>query len=166
MSYSQETKRLWRWVAVVAVLGVAAGVGLWFYLVSAREDVRRRRVIAGNEREAVLVLDGVAAAQQLHLQARGSYGTFPQLVEAGVFQAPALEGERLVTYGYAFDLRVATPAEGRPPSFTVNADPVRDRGPDQTGRRHFYAGSDVTGVRFHDERPATAADPPLPRAEQ
>ena len=166
MTYSQETKRLWRWVAVVAVLGVVAGVGLWFYLVRAREDVRRRRVVAGNEREAVLVLDGVAAAQQLQLETRGAYATFPQLVEAGVIQTRPLDGERLVTSGYAFDLRVTPPAEGRPPSYAVNADPVRDRGPDQTGRRHFYAGSDVTGVRFHDERPATAADPPLPRAEQ
>jgi hypothetical protein len=166
MSYSQETKRLWRWVAVVAVLGVVSGVGLWFYFVRAREDVRRRRVVAGNERAAVVVVDNVAAAQQLHLEARGQYGTFAQLIEANVFSAPALDGGRLVADGYAFDLRVTPPAEGRAPAFSLNADPVRDRGPEQTGRRHFYAGSDVTGVRFHDERPATADDPPLPRAEQ
>ena len=90
MAYSQETKRLWRWVAVLAVVGVLAAAGLWFYFVRARDEQRRRRIVAANEREAVLVVDGVAAAQQLHLQSRGEYGTFPQLVEAGVFRAPAL----------------------------------------------------------------------------
>jgi hypothetical protein len=164
MSYSQETKRLWRWIAVIAVLGVLAAAALSVYFVRAREDARRRRVVAANERAAVLVVDGVAAAQQLHLEARGEYGTFPQLVEAGVFRAPALDGERLVAEGYSFDLRVTPRAEARPPAFALHADPVRDRGPDATGRRHFYAGSDVTGIRFHDERPATAADPPLSRA--
>jgi hypothetical protein len=163
MSYSPETKRLWRWIGVIAVVGVLVAAGLWVYFVRAREDARRRRVIAANEREAALVVDGVAAAQQIHLEARGEYGTFPQLVEANVLQAPALSGERLVAYGYSFDLRVTPRAEGRPPAFALNADPVRDRGPDATGRRHFYAGSDVTGVRFHEERAATAADPLLPR---
>jgi hypothetical protein len=159
MSVSQETKRLWRWLAVVAVLGVLAAAGLWVALVRLREDARVRRVRATNEREAVLVIDSVAAAQQLYLEARGDYGTFPQLVEANVFQAP-LSGEALVTDGYSFSLRVTPKAEGRPPAFSINADPVSDA----TGRRHFYADSDTTGIRFHDERPATAADPPLPRA--
>lgn len=165
MSYSPETKRLWRWIAVIAVLGVAAGAALWVVYVRTSEEARRRRVVAANERQARAVVDNVAAAQQLHLEARGEYGTFPQLVEAGVFQAP-LSGDQLVAGGYAFTLRVTPRAEGRAPAFEVNADPVRDRGPDATGRRHYYAGSDVTGVRFNDERPAAAADPPLPRAEQ
>ena len=164
MTYSQETKRLWRWIAVIAVVGAAAAAALWVVFVRTSEEARRRRLIAGNERQARAVIDNVAAAQQLHLEARGEYGTFPQLVEAGVFQAP-LSGEQLVAGGYAFSLRVTPRAEGRPPSFELNADPVRDRGPDATGRRHFYAGSEVTGIRFNDERPATAADPPLPRAD-
>ena len=29
---------------------------------------------------------------------------------------------------------------------------------DATGRRHFYIGSDVTGVRFNETRPATKDD--------
>ena len=165
MTYSQETKRLWRWIAVIAVVGAAAAAALWVVFVRTSEEARRRRLIAGNERQARAVIDNVAAAQQLHLEARGDYGTFSQLVEAGVFQAP-LSGEQLVASGYTFTLRITPPSAGRPASFALNADPVRDRGPDQTGRRHFFAGSDVTGIRFNDERPATAADPPLPRAEQ
>lgn len=162
MSYSQETKRLWRWIVVIAVVGLAAGATLWVVFVRTSEDARRRRLVATNEREARSVMDNVAAAQQLHLEARGEYGTFQQLVEAGVFQAP-LAGGQLVSKGYAFTLRVEPRAEGRPPSFTLSADPVRADGPEATGRRHFFAGSDVTGIRFNDERPATAADPPLPR---
>lgn len=162
MSYSQETKRLWRWIAVIAAVGVVAGAALWVIFIRTSEDARRRRVMATNEREARSVIDSVAAAQQLHLEARGEYGTFRQLVEAGVFQAP-LSGDQLVARGYAFTLRVGPRAGDRPPVFALNADPVSDRGPDATGRRHFFAGSDVTGIRFNDERPATAADPPLPR---
>jgi hypothetical protein len=159
MTVSQETKRLWKRLAVFAVVGVLALAALWVVFVRMREDARLRRVRAANEREAVLVIDSVAAAQQLYFEARGDYGTFPQLVEANVFQAP-LSGETLVTDGYAFALRVTPKGEGRAAAFTVSADPVSDA----TGRRHFYAGSDITGIRFHDERPATAADPPLPRA--
>ncbi|HEV3468173.1 MAG TPA: hypothetical protein VG148_02555 [Pyrinomonadaceae bacterium] len=163
MSYSQETKRLWRRLAVFALVGLVAAAALWMLFVRVRDDARRRRFAAANEREAVLVIDSVAAAEQLYLEARGEYGTFRQLVEAGVFRAP-LEGDTLVVEGYAFRLQVTPPAEGRPPAFAVSADPVRTTGPDATGRRHFYAGSEVTGIRFNDERPATAADPLLPRA--
>lgn len=163
MSFSQETKRLWRWLAVIAAAGLLAAAALWLVFVRTSEDARRRRVVAANERGAVSVLDSAAAAEQLHLEARGEYGTFPQLVEAGVFQAP-LSGDTLVANGYTFRLQTTPAAGGRPAAFGLNADPVRDRGDDATGRRHFYAGSDVTGVRFNDERPATAADPPLPRA--
>ena len=164
MSYSQETKRLWRRIAVIAVLGVLAIAALWVVFIRAREEARLRRVVAANEQAALSVVDNVAAAEQLYLEARGEYGTFPQLVEAGVFQAP-LSGDQIVAHGHTFRLRVTPQSEGRPPAFHLNADPLRDRGRDATGRRHFYAGSEVTGVRVHDERPATAADPPLPRAE-
>lgn len=163
MSYSPETKRLWRRLVVFTLVGLIAAAALWMVFVRMRDDARRRRLAAANEREAVSVIDSVAAAQQLYLQARGEYGTFRQLVEAGVFRAP-LEGDALVVEGYAFRLQVAPRAEGRPPAFAVSADPVRADGPDATGRRRFYAGSDVTGIRFNDERPATAADPLLPRA--
>lgn len=159
MSVSQETKSLWRRLAVVTLLGVVACAGLWVAFVRLRSEARERRVRAINEREAVLVIDSVAAAQQLYLEARGEYGTFPQLVEANVFQAP-LSGDTLVTDGYAFTLRITPKGEGRPPAFAINADPVSDA----TGRRHFYDDSDVIDIRYNDERPATAADPPLVRA--
>ena len=162
MTYSQETKRLWRRLAVIGLAGLVAAAALWFVFVRLREDARRRRLVAANEQEAVLVIDSIAAAEQLYLEQRGEYGTFPQLVEAGVFRAP-LSGDALVVEGYAFRLRVTPRAEGRPPAFAVSAEPVRDSGRDATGRRRFYADSEVTGVRFNDERPATAADPPLPR---
>ena len=160
MSVSQDTKRLWRRLAVVGVVGVLAAAGLWVAFVRLREDARLRRVRAANEREAVLVIDAVAAAQQLYFESRGEYGTFPQLVEANVFRG-TLSGDSLVTYGYNFRLQPTPRAEGRAPAYVVSADPVSDA----TGRRHFYAGSDITGIRFHDERPATAADPPMLRAD-
>ncbi|HWS53998.1 MAG TPA: hypothetical protein VN228_07725 [Pyrinomonadaceae bacterium] len=163
MTYSQETKRLWRRLAVIIVVGLLAAAALWVLFVRMREEGRLRRLAAANEQEAVSVIDGIAAAQQLYREARGGYGTFREMIEAGVYRAP-LEGDVLVAQGYAFRLRITPPSEGRAPAFAVNADPVRAGGPDATGRRHFYAGSEVTGIRFNDERPATAADPLLPRA--
>ena len=163
MSYSQETKRLWKRLAVVAVVGLLIAAALWVVFVRMRDEGRRRRLVAANEQEAVSVIDGIAAAEQLYRESSGGYGTFRQMIEAGVYRAP-LEGDVLVVQGYAFRLQITPPAEGRPPAFAVSADPVRAGGPDATGRRHFYAGSEVTGIRFNDERPATAADPLLPRA--
>lgn len=163
MSYSPETKRLWRRLAVVVLVGLVLAAALWVVFARMRDEGRRRRLAAVNEREAVSVIDGIAAAQQLYRESRGGYGTFRELIEAGVYRAP-LEGDVLVVQGYAFRLHITPPASAGGPAFAVNADPVRAGGPDATGRRHFYAGSEVTGVRFHDERPASAADPLLPRA--
>lgn len=162
MSQTSENKRLLKIVLVAAAAAVPILAGLTWYGLKLSADATRRRVVAANEAAAVTSLDQIAAAERLYLEAHGQYGTFRQLAEAGVFQAP-LEGEALVSGGYRFTVSVTPPSETRGPAFAANADPVRSGGDDATGNRHFFAGSEVTGLRYSEGRPASASDRPAPR---
>jgi hypothetical protein len=159
MTVSTETKKLYKIIGVAAVVGLLALIPLVWLAVRMNGEARQRRVVAANEAEAIAALEGIAAAQQLYLQTFSRYGTFREMVEAGVFQAP-LSGDSLVAHGYAFTLRVAPKAEGQPPAFKVNADPLSREGVAATGRRHFYLDSNLVGIRVNEDRPAGPADPP------
>jgi hypothetical protein len=159
MTASTETKRYWKVLGVVAVVGLLALVPLVWLALRMNDEARQRRVVAANESATLAALEGIAAAQQLYLQTNSRYGTFRELVEAGVFQAP-LSGDTLVSHGYAFTLRVTPRTEAQPPSFKVNADPLSRGGEAATGRRHFYLDSDLVGIRVNEERPAGPGDPP------
>lgn len=159
---SSETKRLGRIVLIVVAVGALVIAALaWYWVKLSREDQTRRR-IARNESAAISALDQIAAAEHLYFQTHGEYATFRRLVEAGVFQAP-LTGDALVADGYRFTLNVAPRTEGGQSSFSVNADPLNETGDEATGTRHFYAGSEVTGIRYSEGRPANAQDKTLPR---
>jgi hypothetical protein len=159
MSVSAETKKLWRTIVVISFVGILILIPLVWLALRMRDDAQRRRVIAANEAATLSALEGIAAAQQLYLQTYSQYGTFRQLVEAGVFQAP-LSGDSLVARGYAYTLKVTPKSEGQSPSYSVNADPLSSAGDGATGRRHFYLDSNIVGIRVNDERPAGASDPP------
>ena len=159
VSVSAETKKLWRTIGIIAVVGILVLIPLVWLALRLRDDAYRRRVVVANEVETLSVLEGIAAAQQLYLQSNSQYGTFKQLVEAGVFRAP-LEGDTLVADGYSFKLKVTPKAEGQTSSFSVNADPLVSGGRDATGKRHFYLDSNLVGIRVNEERPASASDPP------
>lgn len=159
MSVSAETKKLWRTIGILAVVGVLLLIPLVWLALRMSGEAQARRRIAANEADALTALEGIAAAQQLYLESKSEYGTFRQLVESGIFNAP-LEGDSLVSRGYSYTLKVTPRAEGRPPSFSVNADPLSRDGEGATGRRHFYLDSNLVGIRFNDERPASASDPP------
>jgi hypothetical protein len=161
-SKSSENKRLLRIVLILAAAAIPIIAGLAWYGLKLNTEAQRRRIVATNEAAAISALDQIAAAQQLYLETYGQYGTFNQLAEAGVFQAP-LQGESLVSGGYRFSITVTAPNEGRGPTYAARADPIRSGGDDATGIRHFFAGSEVTGLRYSEGRPATAADRPLPR---
>ena len=161
MRDSAETKRLWRTALIVAGVGLLVLVPLGWLALRMYDDAVRRRVISANEAAALASLEAIQAAEQLHFETYGEYGTFRQLVEAGVFQAE-LSGDPPVVRGYAFTLRVQPRSDTQPPAYSVNADPVRKGGRDATGRRHFFISSEVTGVRFNESRPATKDDKPRP----
>lgn len=154
-----ESKRLLRTALVVALFGVAVLVPLAWLAVRMYNDNIQQKVIAANEASALATLENLQAQEQSFLETAGQYATFQQLADAGAIQAP-LSGGALVSDGYRFTLRVTPKTDTQGPTYSVNADPVRAGGRDATGRRHFFISSEVTGVRYNEERPATAADKP------
>jgi Tfp pilus assembly protein PilE len=159
MSAKSESRRLWRTALVVAAVGVVVLVPLAWLAVRMYNDSIQQKVIAADDLSARDALKNIQAAEQLYYESNGEYATFPQLVEAGVFQTKQT-GDALVNGGYKFTLRVTPKADTQGPAYSVNADPVRAGGRDATGRRHYFISSEVAGVRYNEERPATAADKP------
>lgn len=161
MGDSPESKRLWRTALIVAGVGLLVLAPLSWLALRMYDDTVRRRLVAANESSALGSLEVIQAAEQLYYETYGRYGTFHEMAEAGVFQTE-LTGDPLVGHGYAFTLRVRPKTETEPAAYSVNADPLRAGGDDATGRRHFFIGSDVIGVRFNETRPATKDDKPRP----
>ena len=157
MRDSSESKRLWRTALIVAGVGLLVLVPLSWLALRMYDDTVQRRRMAANESSALGTLEAIQAAEQLYYETYGRYGTFKEMAEAGIFET-ALKGDPPVGSGYAFTLKVQPKTETQPAGFSVNADPVRTGERDATGRRHFYIGSDVTGVRFNETRPATKDD--------
>ena len=139
MADSTETKKYGKVLAVVAVVGLLVLVPLVWLAMRMSDEGRQRRVVAANEAETISILEGIAAAEQLYLQTNSRYGTFRELVEAGVFRAP-LTGDTLVAHGYNFTLRVTPRTEAEPPSFKVNADPLSREGAQAIGDQLRGAG--------------------------
>jgi hypothetical protein len=160
MADSSESKRLWRTALIVAGVGLLVLVPLCWLAVRMYNDTIQRRVVAVNEADALYTLELIAAAEHVHLQAYGEYGTIKQLTETGILQTEFYGDNAPARAGYAYTVKLTPKTDARPASFSVNADPLRAAGRDATGRRHFYIGSEVIGVRYNEDRPATAADKP------
>lgn len=159
MADSSESKRLWRTAVIVAGLGIVVLVPLAWLAVRMYNDTIQRRVISANEAGALYTLELIAAAEHVHLQTYGEYGTLRQLTDSGILQTE-FSGDPPASGGYVYTVRVTPKTGAAAPSYSVNADPARAGGRDATGRRHFFISSEVIGVRFNEDRPATAADRP------
>lgn len=165
MADSSDSKRLWRTALIVAGVGVLAFVPLWFLYVRMSNDARQRRVISVNEADALYTLELLAAAEHVHLQSFGEYGTIRQLNDSGILQTE-FGGDPPARAGYAYTVKLTPKTGAQPPAYSVNADPLTDKGREATGRRHFYIGSEAIGVRVNEDRPATAADKPRLSVEE
>ena len=159
MSDSSESKRLWRTALIVAGVGVLVLVPLCWLAVRMYNDTIQRRVISVNEADALYTLELLSAAEHVHLQSYGEYGTIKQLNDSGILQTE-FGGDPPARAGYAYTVKLTPKTDARPPAYSVNADPLIDKGREATGRRHFYIGSEAIVVRFNEERPATATDKP------
>jgi len=157
MPEASESKRLWRTALIVAGVGLIILVPLSWLALRMWDNTIQRRVIAVNESAALTNLENIQAAEQLYFEANGQYGTFRQLIDSGIFQAE-VSGDPPVASGYVFNVKVQPKTDAQPAAYSVNADPVRAEGRDATGRRHFYVGSEVIGVRYNESRPATKDD--------
>jgi hypothetical protein len=165
MSDSSEAQRLWRTAGIIAGVGLLVIVPLGWLALRLYDDTIQRRVIAANEAAALTSLENIQAAEQLYFDTNSQYATFRQLIDSGVFQAE-LNGDPPVAHGYAFTLKTQPKTATQPAAYSVNADPVLSGERDATGRRHFFVSSDVTGVRFNEQRPATKDDKPRQSARE
>jgi hypothetical protein len=165
MADSSESKRLWRTALIVAGAGLLVLVPLWLLYVRVSNDAIQRRVIAADEADALYTLELLAAAEHVHLQSYGAYGTIKQLNDSGILQTE-FGGDPPARAGYAYTVKLTPKTDAQTPAYSVNADPIRDTGRDATCRRHFYIGSEVIGVRYNEERPAAAADKPRLSTEE
>jgi len=165
MSDSSESKRLWRTALIIAGAGLLVLVPLGWLAVRMYNDTIQRRVVAVNEADALYTLELIAAAEHIHLQAYGAYGTIKQLTDTGILQTE-FGGEPPARAGYAYAVRLTPKTDAAAPTYAVNADPLRASGRDATGRRHFFISSEVIGVRVNEDRPATAADKPRQNVDE
>src|SRR5215212_6569614 len=104
MAEVSESKRLWRTALIVAGVGLLVLVPLGWLALRMWDDTVQRRVIAANESAALGTLEAIQAAEQLYYETYGRYGTFAQIVEAGITQTE-LKGDPPVGHGYAFTFR-------------------------------------------------------------
>ena len=149
----------WFTIAVVAVVGVVLLVVMGAILAGVAIPVYRSKVMAANEAAALRVIRNVEYQQRLHRSESGTYATFDELVAGGGLDA-RFSGPSPAVDGYVFTLKVTPAGEGRPPFFSINADPVQSEGFSATGRRHFYFDSEITGIRVSEGRQAAATDRP------
>lgn len=161
MAESSDSKRLWRTALIVAGAGVLVLVPLWLLYMRMSNDAIQRRVANANEADTRYTLELIAAAEDVHLRAYGDYGTIRQLTETGILQTTFDGGETPTRAGYVYTVRLTPKTGEQQPAYSVNADPIRDTGREATGRRHFYIGSEAIGMRFNEDRPATASDKPV-----
>ena len=165
MAEASESKRLLRTALIIAGIGVIILVPLGWLALRMWDDTVQRKIMAANESAALANLGNVQAAEQLYFEANGQYGTFQQLIDSGIFQAQ-VSGDPPVASGYVFTVKVQPKTDTQPAAYSVNADPVRAEGRDATGRRHFFASSEVVGVRYNETRPATKDDKPRPTMQE
>ncbi|MGB8510494.1 MAG: hypothetical protein WCD76_19125 [Pyrinomonadaceae bacterium] len=162
MSTNPESKRWGRTVLVMLGVGILILVPLVLVANHMLNAANTRERITSNEARAIDTIDLIAAAEQIHLDAYGQYATIPQLIDAKILNMK-FDGDPPAFKGYAYAVRIAPRTEARGPFFSVNADPVRADGDDATGGRRFYRDSEVAGIRYREDRPASAADTLLPR---
>src|ERR1044071_3733788 len=165
MAEVSESKRLWRTALIVAGVGVLVLVPLGWLALRMWDDTIQRRVIAANESSALTNLEQIQAAEDIYFRTTGEYGTLQHPVDSGIFPS-TVGGAPPVASGYVYTVRVQPRTDAQASSYSVNVDPVRSEGRDATGRRHFFASSEVIGIRFNESRPATKDDKVRPKMSE
>ncbi|HEV2705551.1 MAG TPA: hypothetical protein VGV59_06475 [Pyrinomonadaceae bacterium] len=147
----------WFMMAVVGGIGAAVLLVMGAILAGVAIPAYRSKVVATNESAALSYLGEIAAQQHVYLTSTGNYASFRELVAAGLIDV-RFDSDQPVLNGYSFTMKVTPRTESQPPFFSVNADPVDKQGFTPTGKRHYYLDSETAGIRYHEERPATATD--------
>jgi Tfp pilus assembly protein PilE len=120
----------------------------------------QQSVTKADETAAISALHSISVAQRTYsLSNSGSYGTFEQLVQAGLLDE-RFKADKPKVKGYVLTMSVTSKAEGAPDgSYSVNADP-EGSGPQAAGR-HLYIDSTSGLIHLNATQPATASDQSL-----
>ena len=155
MRKNQERRRnergftLMELMIVIAIIGILVGVGVFGW----KQGIR-----SANENAAIQQLEALRKVQASYsLSHRGDYGTFEQLVKAGVLEDERFNTDPPSVQGYVYTMKVTPAGNGQRAFYTVNADPM-DGG---SGTNHFYVDPDVSTIRVNAEKPAAPTDPPI-----
>jgi len=139
---------------VIAIIGILIAVGVTGWKAAIR---------AANETSAVKTIRTIAEEQMLYYNGhnRSSFGTFDEMLKAGVSDNNRLSGTTPVVEGYIFTMKVIPKSTNQPASYTVNADPQQSDGVSATGKNHFYSDSNSSTIHVNADQPASPTDPPL-----
>jgi hypothetical protein len=113
-----------------------------------------KAVGAADEASAIGSLRTIATAQAQLKAARGSYGDFEALTQAG-FLDLRFAGRNPNLSGYRFTMNA------NESDFAVTADPETTEKQPTTGSRHFYLDSSDNAVHVNTTGPASKNDPVL-----
>lgn len=109
---------------------------------------------AADETSTIQTLRTIATAQGQLKAARGVYGDFDTLVQAGLLDE-RFSGSTPNLKGYRFAIKVTDS------DFAVNADPQTTDKQPTTGSRHFYLDSAENAIHVNATQAATKDDPML-----
>ena len=120
----------------------------------------QQSVTKADETAAISALHSISVAQRTYsVSNSGSYGTFDQLVQAGLLDE-RFKTDKPKVKGYVLTMSVTSKAEGAPEgAYSVNADP-EGSGPQAAGR-HLYIDSTSGLIHLNATQPATASDQSL-----
>jgi hypothetical protein len=107
---------------------------------------------AADEGAAIQALRTIASAETQMKVARGSYGDFEALTQAGYLDQ-RFAGRAPNLKGYLFTITASETG------FSVNADPQTTETQPTTGARHFYLDSSDNAVHANPNQPASKSDP-------
>jgi hypothetical protein len=113
-----------------------------------------------DETAAISALHSISVAQRTYsVSNSGSYGTFEQLVQAGLLDE-RFKADKPKVKGYVLTMSVTSKGDGSAEgSYSVNADP-EGSGPQAAGR-HLYIDSTSGLIHLNASQPATASDQSL-----
>lgn len=150
MRIKQKARRQRRWLWLLLALLVIFGGANYYY--SSKGHDGWLQIMALQR------LEKIADAQQEYRAGSGggSYGSFKQLVGAGLLDE-SYDSDSPVIRGYRFTMRLESGSGGRPPEFSINADPhPADNW--LVGKDHYYMDAGAS-VHRNKWRSASADDP-------
>jgi hypothetical protein len=142
-------------VMALVLFAFCAALGCQSYSTGMQQSVTK-----ADETAAISALHSISVAQRTYsVSNSGSYGTFEQLVQAGLLDE-RFKADKPKVKGYVLTMSVTSKGDGSAEgSYSVNADP-EGSGPQAAGR-HLYIDSTSGLIHVNASQPATASDQSL-----